>query len=66
MASFEETQKFCSNCQRHVLARRPGTNHILHLLMVLFTCGVWALVWAGQSVKFGGWRCSFCGGTQLR
>ncbi len=66
MAQFEETQKFCNQCNRLVVARRQGTNHILHLLLSLVTCGLWLLVWGASSVKFGGWRCSFCGGTQLK
>jgi hypothetical protein len=59
--AIQETQRFCPTCQRHILARRPGTNHILHFLIVVFTCGMWALVWAWQGVKLGGWRCSWCG-----
>lgn len=61
----EETQKFCPSCNHNVLARRPGTNHILHFLITFFTCGLWLLFWAGASVKFGGWRCSMCGSAQL-
>lgn len=43
------------------MVQRPGANHILHLLLTFFTCGFWLLVWLGQSVRMGGWRCPWCG-----
>lgn len=63
--AVEESQQFCAQCQRFVLARRPGTNHIFHLLMCVFTCGLWVIVWFLSSAKMGGWRCSVCGGMQF-
>jgi len=65
MATYEETQRYCPSCARNVLARRRGTNHVLHLLLTMFTMGLWLLVWMGQSVRFGGWRCSQCGHAKL-
>jgi ribosomal protein L37AE/L43A len=59
--AYQETSKFCSYCGKQVLARRPGTNHILHLLLTLITAGFWLIIWVLTSVKFGGWRCSICG-----
>ena len=64
--AMEQTQKYCGTCRRYVLAQRPKTNHVLHFLISVLTCGLWVFVWAGSSVKFGGWRCSFCGGTALK
>lgn len=58
---MDETSKFCRACQRQVLARRPATNHVLHLIMTIITLGMWLPIWLLSSVKFGGWRCSFCG-----
>lgn len=63
--AVEESQQFCAQCQRYVLARRPGTNHVFHLLMCVFTCGLWVIVWFLSSAKVGGWRCSVCGGMQF-
>lgn len=65
MASLEHTQKFCSTCNEQTLAQRPGTNHILHLILSVITGGIWLLVWIGVSVKVGGWRCGKCGGTSF-
>lgn len=61
----DETQKFCPSCNRNVLARRAGTNHVLHFLITFLTCGLWLIFWAGSTVKFGGWRCSTCGSNRL-
>jgi hypothetical protein len=63
VSAYEETQIHCTMCQRQVLAKRPGTNHVLHLLMCVFTCGLWALVWLLITATTGNkpWRCSVCG-----
>jgi len=57
----QETGKYCKTCQGNTLARRKGTNHILHLLLTLLTGGLWVIVWILTSVKIGGWRCTQCG-----
>lgn len=59
--NYDETSKYCDYCGKQVLARRPGTNHILHLLLTLVTAGFWLIIWILISVKIGGWRCSVCG-----
>lgn len=64
--AFEETQKFCPACGRNVLARRKSTNHILHFLITVLSCGLWIFVWMGSSVRFGGWRCTICGNASLK
>ena len=48
------------------MIRRPGTNHILHLILTLVTFGMWLVVWVLISIKIGGWRCSQCGGRVSR
>lgn len=53
--------KFCRLCGKQTLAVRPGTNHVLHLLLSIVTLGIWLPVWLGLSIKFGGWKCSQCG-----
>lgn len=57
----DRTSRFCKCCQKQVLAIRPGTNHVLHLLLSLVTMGFWVIIWFLASIKFGGWRCSQCG-----
>ena len=60
---FAETSAQCPYCQAKVLARRKATNHILHLLITVFTGGLWLPVWIILSLANSAdpWRCSFCG-----
>jgi hypothetical protein len=58
--NIQKEKKFCPT-HGSVLAERPGTNHILHLLLSLITGGLWIIVWVGIAVKFGGWKCPICG-----
>lgn len=66
MASYEETRKFCPDCGRNVVAKRRATNHILHLLLTIFTMGFWLLYWITRFGKFGGWHCGICGSGALK
>jgi hypothetical protein len=61
----EKKSGHCKDCAKQVLVFRKGTNHILHLLLTICTAGLWLLVWFGNSVKFGGWRCTQCGSTKI-
>lgn len=36
--------------QRQVTYVPKRTNHLLHLLLTLFTCGAWGFVWAGVAI----------------
>jgi len=58
---MEQTQRFCNRCGRHRLFTRPGTNHILHLLLSLVTVGLWLPIWLLCAIRVGGWRCTVCG-----
>lgn len=57
---------YCERCQKNAVVFRQGTNHILHLILTLITFGLWAIVWIGVAVKFGGWRCAECGSANVR
>jgi len=61
----EKRSGFCTNCNKQRVILRKGTNHILHLLLTLATLGLWLIVWVGSAVKFGGWRCTQCGCTEI-
>lgn len=64
--SMQSASGFCKVCNMRRLIQRPGTNHILHLLMTVLTCGFWAIIWLLSSVKIGGWRCSVCGSKRVK
>ena len=63
--AMQEKGGFCATCSKHVMVRRKGTSHLLHLVLSVFTFGLWIIVWILVSVKFGGWRCTQCGGTNV-
>ena len=41
----DEFANYCSYCKTRKRFRSEGVNHILHLLITLFLCGLWAPVW---------------------
>lgn len=61
---IEETSGFCAYCQKPVLGRRDGINHVAYILLTIFTCGLWGIVWVLQ-VAFGRgeYACPTCGGV---
>lgn len=64
--SMQEAGGVCKYCDKHVLVRRKGTNHILHFLFSIFTAGFWIPIWFLLSIKIGGWSCSQCGRSAKR
>lgn len=62
----EKKGGFCQQCNKPSVVFRQGTNHVLHLILTLITFGLWAIVWLGVAVKFGGWRCAECGSASVR
>lgn len=64
MSQVFKTAK-CKVCKARRKVSRPRTNHILHLLLSVVTCGLWLLIWIGVGIKFGGWRCEICGSGRV-
>ena len=64
--SYQESSGYCKRCKSYRLIRRPGTNHLLHFLLTLFTVGLWFPIWVLTSIQFGGWKCSSCGKATSR
>ncbi|HKC62192.1 MAG TPA: hypothetical protein VKB86_01080 [Pyrinomonadaceae bacterium] len=60
---FKEKSAFCSACNRQVLARKRTPSHVLHLLLTIFTFGLWWVIWLILGVKKAadGWLCTQCG-----
>ncbi|HWA98621.1 MAG TPA: hypothetical protein VG713_09020 [Pirellulales bacterium] len=52
---------FCGTCNKQSLLNRPDTSHVLHLLLSVFSAGLWLPIWFLSAVKVGGWRCQSCG-----
>lgn len=55
---------FCQTCNGPRRFERPGLNHVLHFLITVLSCGLWAFVWLGLAL-FGQQpaRCIVCGST---
>ena len=62
----QESTGFCQVCNKNMLLRRKGTNHILHLILSLITGGLWIIIWVLVTIKVGGWRCTTCGTKSAR
>ena len=67
---MKHTSKFCKKCDKQVLAVRTDVvNHILHLILSIFTVGFWIIIWllliirdwVGSATGLSSWKCSFCG-----
>jgi hypothetical protein len=61
--AIQQSSFFCPVCQQQRLfTSQKGVNHILHLLVTLFSCGLWAFVWfiltVSDTPRF---HCSQCG-----
>jgi hypothetical protein len=53
---------YCEQCGRTVrLYQDPKTNHILHLLLSILTCGLWLVVWLYKGTRAKGYYCTACG-----
>lgn len=61
IVAVDQTSKFCPICQKQTLWARPGTNHILHLLITVLLLGFWLPIWLMASIRISGWRCQTCG-----
>ena len=62
------TTAFCPYCNQWRPFTKPTPNHILHLILTLATCSLWALIWALVAVvnAFEPFTCDFCGSRKLR
>jgi hypothetical protein len=60
---FRESSGYCHVCQRQVLVRKETPSNTFHLLMCVFTCGLWVFVWIGANLLnlFVKYRCTNCG-----
>lgn len=53
---------YCPYCKKKVALSKKGVNHTLHLLLSIFTGGIWIIPWILISANnAGNYRCSQCG-----
>ncbi len=62
-SNAQESSEYCEYCRRMVLTRRIAPNHVVHLLISLFCCGPWVIVWLilALSAAFQPFLCTRCG-----
>ncbi len=63
--AFKESQGYCKKCEENILIRAETPNHVLHLIITIFTLSLWVIVWIGLSIKPKEWRCTKCGNLVL-
>ena len=51
----------CRRCRRTTLHQAEPTNHVLHLVLTIFTGGLWLLGWFVAAAIPPVYRCSQCG-----
>lgn len=60
----KQAGRYCAHCRKNVMATGTTPNHILHFLITVFTCGLWAIGWILIAAgKIGGYRCVNCGSS---
>lgn len=63
---MQQASFYCPQCQRPKLFTAKSVNHILHLLLFLFLCGMWLPVWLLVTIAHvPQYYCSDCGYTSL-
>lgn len=62
----ERGNGWCEQCNAQRMVARKTPNHLLHLILTVLTCGLWAAVWILTSIRFGGWRCTTCGSNDVK
>ena len=61
---MEHKRKFCKTCGKNVKREAKGTSHILHLILSIFSCGIWMPIWILCAMS-ATWTCSECGSRKL-
>ncbi len=57
----KQLMAYCKKCEKSVLHIQQKPNHVLHLLLVPFTFGLWSIVWAALIFMPTRKRCTACG-----
>lgn len=61
---IDKKRFYCKKCNENVIGERSvkSTNHILHLLLSIFTLGCWIPIWILMFFNFyiGGYKCTKC------
>jgi len=57
-----QVMHYCRGCKAMKMHVQPATSHVLHLLLSLFTFGIWIVIWILAAVSNASQKtCSVCG-----
>lgn len=56
-----QTMRRCRRCKANTMHLEQKPNHILHLLLTVFTAGIWLIMWLLISMFSGSPKCTQCG-----
>jgi hypothetical protein len=57
-----QVMHYCGSCKGMKMHFQPSTSHVLHLLLSIFTFGIWIIAWALIAAKNASQKtCSVCG-----
>jgi hypothetical protein len=59
--AVKQKSAWCPTCQQQRLFTAPKPSHALHLILTIFTAGIWLIVWLLIGGKTGPYRCTVCG-----
>ncbi|HBG20111.1 MAG TPA: hypothetical protein DDY32_12790 [Desulfobulbaceae bacterium] len=57
----KHTSYYCKTCQKNILFIQDSPNHALHIILSIFTAGLWLIVWFFVVIGEKDWHCSVCG-----
>lgn len=57
----KHTSRYCKSCNSNTLAVGDTPNHTFHLLLSIFTAGLWLFVWIPKLLWPTSFRCTQCG-----
>jgi hypothetical protein len=60
MKQFMRPCKVCAKATMHIQSK---PNHVLHLLLTIFTLGVWLIIWILVGLLQGKPQCTVCGNS---
>ena len=64
MSNFD--MRYCRKCERVTMHVGPSTSHLLHLVLTVFTVGVWLPVWIFIAVRNEfSYDCTSCDGRLM-
>ena len=64
--AYSEKLGLCNGCAQSRPFRRHHPNHVLHVILTVFSGGLWLPMWVLAAVYPGAYRCTTCGAKYVR